>query len=1194
MADIDEKNFEEIEGITKDLAKNLSAMRDSLKEINDETKGWEDMSKRVAFNKQAIKNSLELSESISERILKTNVEISRAESVFSQQTATQNTLLRTSASLSSDIARNQAEYNVLVKRGSRDTGRMADLQIDIERAQSNQIVINKTLNKFKENEVRYGGDVLKKMKDQVTELGAMLHGVNAITKSEKSKTKIIQTQQAIYSSLLVPLLGDTKNFGKLMDLGWNIAKGGAKRYLAILDVALERWIELDRTAEAFRKSTGLIVPQMIHIEKAVRQVNTEFAYMGVTLEKAYLAAGALYGEFQTSHLVTKDMISFTARVAENLGISADNVAEFEAKFSEIVKSSGLTTQNVIATTAALASAGGVAPKKVMEDMAKASGAILSSLARNPMALMRAAVEARRMGTTLENMGKSARGLLNYQESMTSELEASALLNQNISFQRARQLAWEGKIEKSREEALRQISKAGDFTRLNVYQQEALAKAAGMTVDEVVKQQNQQKLLNNLRRTNPALVAEYDKMLAKTKLTGKAAEDAANKEYEIMIKKQLMQAELTKLTNSLTAAWIHISDALLPIENAIMPPILFMVRALAGSFKLIGSFIRGMLGPLDSFAKRFRLGEEGSEKMEKVLGKISKVVDNLAPSFEFFGKVIAYSLIPLMGITALLMTHSRLWTIITTHIAKSYLMFQRFSQGITSGVSGIKKISMTLHDVSNTVRTFGTEIKSLGGVFRPFGYIINLFGRFGTEIAKVATAINNFSKGASAAARFVAFLGGAINYLIIKPLQIVARVMTWVISGFSGLATAASGLGVVSRILGPILRFLSPIGWIISAVQIVIDLFGQWMDIWADDDMDIGTKILKSLVAVPTAIWNGLIQPLVDGLDWVFKKMGITFSIGDFLKSMYNDIVDLGSRIFMPFADAWIGFMKVFDEGGGIGWLILEGILQVSAAIGKALVFPFFWALDKITNWWLGQSPSGIGLAILDGIKSVGSMVLDVLTWPFRTAWNFISKIFGGDGDLGNCIIDGIKSISSQILDCIVWPFTSAWAKIKEIFGTMSPELVDGIIKGIASAGGALLDAITSPFRAAFDFIKNIFSNIGDLLNKIPFVNKIFGAAQDAAANVGNQVKSSVEMATTSVVEIKNLDSLKEVVAQLTAAVVKLGGAAGGGSTVFNAPANDNSAMIAKLDELIGLLKAGGIAVNLDGRKVSSGLSVAGR
>ena len=450
------------------------------------------------------------------------------------------------------------------------------------------------------------------------------------------KTGKLQAGLNILASESDRLLSKTSDdYSKIRNLIGSL-KSPMSAFVALIAVSIERWIELDRTAGEFRKKTGLLTTQMTHIEKAVRQVNVEMSNLGVTLEKAYESAASLYGAFGTTALVTKDMIGFTAKMEANLGIASKDVAMFHSKFSEISKSTGTTTQNVVLATAKLSEMAGVAPSEVMKDMANASEETLMFLSKNPMQLMRATVEARRMGTTIESIAKSARTMLNFQDSINSEMEASALSGRNVNFQLSRQLAFEGKIVESREAALKTLSSIGDFSKMNVYQQEALAKASGMTVEEILKQQNQTKMLNALKNSSDkADIKKYDdyvKMDDAIKANSKRAQDDLVGQGRALAENQLRQTEMEKLSNSITAAWTDLSDALLPIANTIMPIIITSVRVVASLFKVIGGVISGMLKPLDFFVKGFRSGEAGAIGIEKVLVRISNKMASIGKWF----------------------------------------------------------------------------------------------------------------------------------------------------------------------------------------------------------------------------------------------------------------------------------------------------------------------------------------------------------------------------------------------------------------------------------------------------------------------------------------------------------------------------------------------------------------------------------
>jgi hypothetical protein len=796
------------------------------------------------------------------------------------------------------------------------------------------------------------------------------------------------------------LVNESEGYKKTKELVTDIAKGGFGAWLAVIKASIDRWKELDKAALKFRETTGFIVSQTKEIDKAAREVNTQMANLGVTIDKAYEAAAALTEEFQVIGLVTKEAIANTAMMAANIGVNVKDAAKFKGLFESISESAGSSGDSMIKSAAALAEMGGVAPKAVLNDMANASAETLTFLAKSPMALMRATVEARRLGTTVNSLSKSARGFLNYQDSITSELEASALVGKSLNFQEARAAAYAGDVVKARELALKQIEKAGDFTKLNVYQQEALAKAAGMTTDEVIKQQNQQKLLAKLEQTKPELYKKYMAMQEKMKENERAAREDLEKQAEEMAKRELMQGELNKLTNAFDAIWTDISDSLLAIANNIMPPIIVAARLLGGIFKIIGAVIRGFLTPFDRIGSSLRSGTDGGLMLEKVMTAILEGVQIAVPYVEKLAEVAGYAVNAFAFLAVI----------------------------IGKGAAGAK----------------------------PFLKIASVFG-------SIANAITNFASGLSG----------------------ISQVFSPILKGFASIA----------RFAGTFARFLGPIGLIISAVQVLWEFGKSLIEIWSSDDMDPFQKIIASLVAIPKAIWNALVQPIIDGVAWILNKI-------------------------------WPGM------GDGL----IDGIKSVGTMLYDTLIQPFVDIYDWIKEKLMGSSPSEIGLGIVDGIKSIGGMLLDALTWPFRTVVNFISGIFGGDGTLGTMIVDSVKNIAGTVFDFLV-----------------------------------------SPFKSAFNFIK-----------KIPLVGKLFGGG-DAAATVNNEVKSTVENQVAMAVEVKNINELKETVDKLTEAIAKLGGAAGAAAPVVNVN-NNQTAMIEKLDELIGLLSSGAIAVNMDGILVSKTLA----
>ena len=112
----------------------------------------------------------------------------------------------------------------------------------------------------------------------------------------------------------------------------------------------------------------------------------------------------------------------------------------------------------------------------------------------------------------------------------------------------------------------------------------------------------------------------------------------------------------------------------------------------------------------------------------------------------------------------------------------------------------------------------------------------------------------------------------------------------------------------------------------------------------------------------------------------------------------------------------------------------------------------------------------------------------------------------------------------------------------------------------------------------------------EFVKSIPLFGKLFGGNDIGAAAKPQVDNSTIE--NSSIIEVKNLDALRDVVQELTNAVANLATAApaaAGATSTMN-----TSGIEAKLDTLTNLLTGGAVRVYLDGKDVSSAMSGIGR
>jgi hypothetical protein len=183
-------------------------------------------------------------------------------------------------------------------------------------------------------------------------------------------------------------------------------------------------------------------------------------------------------------------------------------AEAAGGIQQLAMANGMTaegvTDSIIKQTAALAKQTGIQldNKQITEKVAKVSGQLRLQYANNPTLIAKAVVQTEKLGISLETAANAAKGLLDFESSIENELSAELLTGKALNLERARGLALNGDAAGAAEEMLAQVGSASDFANMNVIQQEAIAKAVGMSTDDLanslVTQENLKKLGDETR------------------------------------------------------------------------------------------------------------------------------------------------------------------------------------------------------------------------------------------------------------------------------------------------------------------------------------------------------------------------------------------------------------------------------------------------------------------------------------------------------------------------------------------------------------------------------------------------------------------------------------------------------------------------------------------------------------------------
>ena len=224
-------------------------------------------------------------------------------------------------------------------------------------------------------------------------------------------------------------------------------------------------------------------------------------------------------------------------------------------------------------------------KDVLKEVNKASASLKLSLGGSTDALAEAVVKSKQFGINLEQASQISNALLQFEDSISSELEAELLLGKSLNFEKARALALEGKTADAAAEVLKQVESSEKFGKLNVIQQEALAKSVGMQRDELASSLIEREALNKLSEVEGKTAKEkYDNAVKLYGVEGarkKLGKDALADQFE----QQSLQERFNDTIEKLKEIFVSLVTPLMPV-----------IDAFAEIFKIVGP-IAGVLGQM---------------------------------------------------------------------------------------------------------------------------------------------------------------------------------------------------------------------------------------------------------------------------------------------------------------------------------------------------------------------------------------------------------------------------------------------------------------------------------------------------------------------------------------------------------------------------------------------------------------------
>jgi hypothetical protein len=442
--------------------------------------------------------------------------------------------------------------------------------------------------------LRERGEITKAQEESIKRA---IHYTEKLEKRTEALYEIAEKQHEVFHAVPHELSESVKGafaFGKtLMNAG--MAAAPLLLVVTALAMAVHAFVELDKEAADYQKTTGMTAKQTKHLAHQAHEVEVAYRGIGVELKNVFDVANSLANEFSdVSHFSTQTLGALSAVTAVT-GITAENAAKVQSVFQNVAGVSAETAASLQMQVSSLAQQAGVSPKEVLEDIAD-SAEITSKFFKGDVQLLKQQViQAHRLGTDLKTVAAVSEKLLDFETGIEEELVAATFVGGQFNLSRARALAMEGKLVEAQEETLSQIQRSGDFRKKDYFTQKQLAAAAGMEVSEINKQLGMQERLAHLGEKEKKLAMQA--VEAGLDTTDLNDEQLKQKISEFATNQKIM-GQLDTMMTQFKAIAATVGGALSPLLEAIVPIMTILAEGAAwifNSLNKVPGLLPGLIG-----------------------------------------------------------------------------------------------------------------------------------------------------------------------------------------------------------------------------------------------------------------------------------------------------------------------------------------------------------------------------------------------------------------------------------------------------------------------------------------------------------------------------------------------------------------------------------------------------------------------
>ena len=366
--------------------------------------------------------------------------------------------------------------------------------------------------------------------------------------------------------------------------------------IGLIIEAVQAFVQIDKQSGEVAKSMGISAKEARNMNAEMADAAAMSGDLLVSSKDVVAANMELNKIFGTSVQMSGELASEFASIKERTGLSGHAMEVFAEK--ALLSGTSITKQleKVSAVTMELSAQTGIMlnAKDIQEGIGEMSKTQMLNNQMNTKEMAKQVFQAKLLGVSQSQLENIQGSLLDFESSIAAEMEAELLTGKQLNLEGARAAALAGDQAKLATELRKEVGTAAEFGKMNVIQQEAMAKAFGMSREDMAGMLIEQEKLEAVKsagfKSASDAQEQYNKALKDGTLTeelkGKLAKAGVLSQMESATAQDKMNAAMDKFSD----LFVQLVDPLMPIIDALMAILEPIFAILSPIAKLIGDLV----------------------------------------------------------------------------------------------------------------------------------------------------------------------------------------------------------------------------------------------------------------------------------------------------------------------------------------------------------------------------------------------------------------------------------------------------------------------------------------------------------------------------------------------------------------------------------------------------------------------------